>query len=164
MTGKLKDRVAIVTGSGRGIGHSIALALAKEGAKVVANNRKPDPTGGDAETLAREIVDMGGQAVPFFGDVSDFTVAGKLIQTALDSFGGLDILVNNAGFSNKVNPWEITEEQWDGVVDTILKGTFNCSRQAIPIMKKQGKGRIINCTSGCWITCFLVGLSHLGLR
>ncbi len=82
----LKGRVAIITGSGQGIGRAIAIAMAMEGARVVTNNRRPGTTGGDAETTAREIKDMGGQAVAFFGSVSDFDVARKLIQAAMDNF------------------------------------------------------------------------------
>lgn len=152
MANLLKDRVAVVTGSGRGIGRAIALAMAKEGARIVTNNRKPDGVG-DAETTAREIKDMGGQAVPFYGDISSFETGRKLIQTAVDSFGKLDILVNNAGFRDVVDSWEITEEQWDRVIGIILKGTFNCTRHALPLMKEQRWGRIINCASGCWILC-----------
>ena len=81
--------------SGQGIGRAIAKAMASEGAKIVTNNRTPGSLGGDAEGTAREILASGGQAVPFYGDISRFDVARKLVRTAVDSFGGLDILVNN---------------------------------------------------------------------
>lgn len=149
MGDRLKERVAIVTGSGQGIGKAIAIALAMEGAKVLTNNRRPGTSGGDAETTAKEIMDMGGQAVPFFGSVSESDVAQKLIQTAMDSFGRLDILVNNAGVVGTFDPiWDTTEEAWDNVIAVNLKGTFNCIRHACAIMKEQGSGRIINATSG----------------
>jgi NAD(P)-dependent dehydrogenase (short-subunit alcohol dehydrogenase family) len=151
MGDRLKDRVAIVTGSGQGIGRAIAVALAEEGAKIVTNNRRPDTPGGDAETTAKQITDMGGQAVPFFGSVSDFELAGKLIQAAVDKFGRLDILVNNAGTDRPHMVWNMTEEEWDICVDSFLKGTFNCTRFACGVMREQKWGRIINTTSTAWL-------------
>ena len=151
MSNRLKDRVAIVTGSGQGIGRAIAVALAKEGAKIVTNNRRPDTSGGDAETTARQITDMGGQAIPFFGSVSDFEVAGKLVQAAVDKFGRLDILVNNAGTDRPHMVWNMTEEEWDICVDSFLKGTFNCTRFACGVMREQKWGRIMNTTSTAWL-------------
>jgi len=151
VSNRLKDRVAIVTGSGQGIGRAIAIALAKEGAKIVTNNRRPDTSGGDAETTARQITDMGGQAIPFFGSVSDFEVAGKLVQAAVDKFGRLDILVNNAGTDRPHMVWNMTEEEWDICVDSFLKGTFNCTRFACGVMREQKWGRIMNTTSTAWL-------------
>ncbi len=175
MGDRLKGRVAVVTGSGQGIGKAIAIAMAKEGAKVVTNNRRPGSTGlsqygdefaeklspeekelarqlsGDAETVAKEIVDMGGEAVGFFGDVSDFKTAGRLIQTAVDNFGKVDILVNQAGASKRALFWEMSEEDWKEVIVSKLNGSFNCSRYAAPLMKEQGWGRIINCSSPAWL-------------
>ena len=171
----LKGKVAIVTGSGQGIGRAIAIGMAEEGAKVVTNNRRQGSTGhallddsilnlmsqeqkewlrkqaeestGDAETTAQEIRKIGSKAVPFFGDISDFEVAGKLIQTAVDSFGKIDILVNVAGTFGFSALWEMTEELWDHVTLTKPKGYFNCIRHAVPFMMKQKWGRILNCTS-----------------
>ncbi len=151
MANRLKNKVAIVTGSGQGIGRAIAIAFAKEGAKVVTNNRRPGTEGGDAETTARQITDMGGQAIPFFGNVSDFQTAGKLIQTAVDKFGRVDILVNNAGTDAPHMVWNMTEEEWDLSIDSYLKGTFNCCRFACGLMREQKWGRIINTTSTAWL-------------
>ena len=179
MGDRLNGRVAVVTGSGMGIGKVTAIAMAKEGAKVVTNNRRPGSTGavtygeawfntlkeehrefvlkrggellGDAETTAKEIIDMGGQAAPFFGDVCDFEVARKLIQTAVDKFGKIDILVNNAGTYKHTMIWEMTEEDWKRVVDSHLSSSFNCIRHAVGLMKEQGWGRIINATSSAWL-------------
>jgi NAD(P)-dependent dehydrogenase (short-subunit alcohol dehydrogenase family) len=148
---RLKDRVAIVTGSGQGIGKAIAVALAGEGAKVVTNNRRPGTSGGDAETVAKEITDMGGQAVPFFGSVSDFEVAQKIVQMAVDNFGRLDILVNNAGADAPKMVWNMAEEEWDRCADSFLKGSFNCIRHATGLMREQRWGRIINTTSTAWL-------------
>ena len=171
----LKGKVAIVTGSGQGIGRAIAIGMAEEGAKVVTNNRRQGSTGhallddsilnlmsqeqkewlhkqaeestGDAETTAQAIRKTGGEAVPFFGDISNFEVAGKLIQTAVDSFGKIDILVNVAGTFGFSALWEMTEKLWDHVTLTKPKGYFNCIRHAVPFMMKQKWGRILNCTS-----------------
>lgn len=175
----LRGKVAVVTGSGQGIGRAIALGMAGEGAKVVTNNRRPGSTGyvhlndsilnlmspkqreklrkqsqeatGDAETTAETIRKKGGEAVPFFGDISDFKLAKKLIETAVDSFGRIDILVNVAGTFGFSNIWELSEELWDKVTLTKPKGYFNCIRHAVPFMMKQRWGRIINCTSRAFI-------------
>ncbi len=148
MGDRLKNKVATVTGSGQGIGKSIAIALAREGAKVVTNNRWPGTPGGDAETTANQITDMGGQAVHFFGDVSDFKVATKLIQTAVDKFGRLDILVNNAGVLKDRMIFNMTQEEWDTVIKVHLYSTFNCTKPASVLMRQQRSGRIINLTTG----------------
>jgi NAD(P)-dependent dehydrogenase (short-subunit alcohol dehydrogenase family) len=148
---RLKGRVAIVTGSGQGIGKAIALALADEGASVVTNNRRAGTSGGDAETVAKEISDRGGQAVPFFGSVADFAVAQKIVQMAVDNFGRLDILVNNAGADAPKMVWNMSEAEWDRCVDSFLKGSFNCIRHATGLMREQRWGRIINTTSTAWL-------------
>jgi 3-oxoacyl-[acyl-carrier protein] reductase len=148
---RLKDRVAIVTGSSQGIGKAIAVALAREGARVVTNNRRPGAEGGDAETVAREIKDMGGEAVPFYGSVSEFDVAEKIVKTAVDSFGRIDIVVNNAGADAPRMVWNMSEEEWDRSVDSFLKGSFNCIRFASGPMREQKWGRIINTTSTAWL-------------
>ena len=151
MGNRLKGRVALITGSGQGIGKAIAVGLAKEGAKVVTNNRKPGTSGGDAETIAKEIRDLGGQAVPFFGDVSNFNEAQRFVQTALDNFGRADILVNNAGADAPKMVWNMTEEDWDRCVESFLKGSFNCIRHVASLMREQRWGRIINTTSTAWL-------------
>jgi 3-oxoacyl-[acyl-carrier protein] reductase len=179
MGNNLKGRVAVVTGSGQGIGRAIAIEMAKEGAKVVTNNRKPNSTDitnlvgysldslnkarqeklnkglaelkGDAESVANEIKQLGGEAVPFYGDVADFKTAGKLIQTAVDTFGSIDILVNNAGTFRYANIWNMTEEIWDAVTLNKPKSYFNTIRHAVPYMMKQKWGRIINTSSPAWL-------------
>jgi NAD(P)-dependent dehydrogenase (short-subunit alcohol dehydrogenase family) len=147
----LKDRVAIVTGSGQGIGRAIAIAMAEEGAKVVTNNRRAGSAGGDAETVANEIKIAGGEATSFFGSISEFDVAEKMIETAVKSFGRVDILVNNAGADAPRMVWNMTEEDWDKCLDSYLKGSFNCLRFASALMREQRWGRIINTTSTAWL-------------
>jgi NAD(P)-dependent dehydrogenase (short-subunit alcohol dehydrogenase family) len=144
---RLKERVAVITGSGQGIGRTIALAMAKEGAQVVTNNRWQGTPGGDAEATAKEIIEMGGQAIPFFGDISSFDTAEKLVETAIGNFGRVDILVNNAGAVAPRAVWEMSEEDWDKVIDSHLKGAFNCIRHASALMIRQRWGRILNATS-----------------
>jgi len=152
MNDRLKGKVAVVTGSGQGIGRAIAIAIAREGAKVITNNRQPATSGSDAETTAREIMNMDGQAVPFFGDVSQFEIAQKLIQTAVNKFGRLDILVNNAGGADAHNMvWQMTEAEWDSTINIHLKSSFNCIRHASGLMREQKWGRIVNATSTAWL-------------
>lgn len=151
MADRLTGRVALVTGSGQGIGKAIAIALAAEGAKVVTNNRKPGSQGGDAATVAEEIKTAGGEAVPFFGSVSDFSEAEKAIKTAIDSFGRIDIVVNNAGSDAAKMVWNMSEADWDLSIDSYLKSSFNCIRHATPFMREQRWGRILNTTSTAWL-------------
>jgi NAD(P)-dependent dehydrogenase (short-subunit alcohol dehydrogenase family) len=148
----LEGKVAVVTGSGRGIGRGIAIALAREGAKVVINDVgcAVDGRGGEEDPAAqvvKEIKALGSEAVPNYDSVSDFKAAANIIKTAVDSFGRVDILVNNAGIVRDRSISNMTEEEFDAVIAVHLKGTFNCGRHAIPIMREQGYGRIINITS-----------------
>ncbi|GIW40211.1 MAG: 3-hydroxyacyl-CoA dehydrogenase [Candidatus Binatia bacterium] len=148
----LDGKVAIVTGAGRGIGRGIALALAREGAKVVVNDVGCEVDGrgtakDPAAQVVKEIEALGGQAVPNYDSVADFQAAASIVRTAIDAFGRLDILVNNAGIVRDRTIAKMTEEEFDAVIAVHLKGTFNCGRHAIPIMREQGYGRIINITS-----------------
>ncbi len=152
MGDRLKDRVAIVTGAGRGIGRGEALALASEGAAVVINDLGGS-TGGEgadttpAEDVASEITKAGGRAVVNTADVSDFNAAGAMVQQALDEFGQLDILVNNAGILRDRMVFNMTEEEWDIVIAVHLKGTFNMCKHATVLFRQQRSGRIINTSS-----------------
>jgi hypothetical protein len=148
----LKDKVAVVTGSGRGIGRGIALALAREGAKVVVNDVGCDVDGrGGADDPAQQVVNeikaLGSDAAPNYDSVCDFAGAERIIKTAVDKFGRIDILVNNAGIVRDRSLAKMSEEDFDTVLAVHLKGTFNCGRHALPIMKEQGYGRVINITS-----------------
>ncbi|HTD49983.1 MAG TPA: SDR family NAD(P)-dependent oxidoreductase [Acidimicrobiia bacterium] len=150
--GLLDGRVAIVTGSGRGIGREFALCFGREGAKVVVNDvgvaldgrgTEEDP----AAQVCKEIEAFGGEAVPNYDSVSDFDAAGRIVQTAVDTFGTLDILVNNAGIVRDRSLLKMEESDFDAVIGVHLKGTFNCTRHAAPFMKDHGYGRIVNITS-----------------
>ena len=94
--------------------------------------------------------ERGGESVPFFGDVADFKVAAKLIQTTVDTYGKIDILINTAGTFRFCPIWEMTEEIWDYVNNVKPKAAFNCIRHAVPHMMKQKWGRVLNCTSRAW--------------
>jgi NAD(P)-dependent dehydrogenase (short-subunit alcohol dehydrogenase family) len=150
--GLLDGRVAVVTGSGRGIGAEIAKCLAGEGAKVVVNDVGValDGRGTDddpAAQVCKEIEARGSEATPNYDSVSDFAGAERIIGTAVDTFGTIDILVNNAGIVRDKTLVKMDESDFDAVIGVHLKGTFNCARHAAPIMKDQGYGRIVNITS-----------------
>src|SRR5512143_1538305 len=148
----LQGKVAVVTGSGRGIGRGIAVALAREGAKVVVNDVGCSLDGRGSEQapaaqVCREIAGFGGKAVPNYDSVSEYASAKSIVQTAMDSFGRIDILVNNAGIVRDRSIMKMTEEDFDAVLAVHLKGSFNCGSHAIPLMREQNYGRIINITS-----------------
>jgi NAD(P)-dependent dehydrogenase (short-subunit alcohol dehydrogenase family) len=150
--GLLDGRVAVVTGAGRGIGREVALCLATEGARVVVNDIGVglDGQGGGADPadqVCAEITKAGGEAIPNRDSVSDFEAAGRMIGTAIDSFGQIDILVNNAGIVRDRSLLKMTEDDYDAVVAVHQKGTFNATRHAAPHMKEAGYGRIVNMTS-----------------
>jgi NAD(P)-dependent dehydrogenase (short-subunit alcohol dehydrogenase family) len=150
--GLLDGRVAVVTGSGRGIGRSIALELARNGAKVVINDAGVDVDGrggseDPAAQVVKEIEEFGGEAAADYGDVSKWDSAQGIIQTALDRFGTIDILVNNAGILRDKSLLKMEEAEFDAVIGVHLKGSFLCARHAAPVMKEKGYGRIINITS-----------------
>jgi 3-oxoacyl-[acyl-carrier protein] reductase len=140
----LKDRVAVVTGGSRGIGRAIALELAVRGAAVVVNYHKSPEA---ADEVVKQIVNAGGKAAAFQADVSDFKQAEALIKFALDAFGDLSILVNNAGITKDTLIMMMSEADWDTVIDTNLKSTFNCSKAAVKHMMRKRYGRIINMAS-----------------
>lgn len=149
---KLENKVAIVTGAGRGIGREIALLLAKEGAKVVVNDLGggADGKGNNAKVadeVVQEIREAGGTAAANYDSVAEFENAGNIVQTALNEFGRLDIVVNNAGILRDRMVFKMSEEEWDSVIAVHLKGSFNMTRVAAPIFKEQKVGRFINFTS-----------------
>ena len=154
MADRLRDRVAIVTGAGRGIGASIARLMASEGAAVVVNDLggSVDGEGADdapARDVVREIEAAGGRAVANFDDVSDYDASEQIIRTALNEYGQLDILCNVAGILRDRMIFNMTEAEWDAVIAVHLKGTFNTSKYASIYWRSERKGnyRLINFTS-----------------
>ncbi len=148
MKARFEERVAIVTGAGRGIGRSVATLLASEGASVVVNDLGGASDGTDAsatpaDEVVQEIIAAGGAAVPSYESVADFEAAGKIVQTAIDSFGRIDILCNAAGILRDRMIFNMTEEEWDGVLTVHLQGAFNMVRNSIPHMTRQRYGRIV---------------------
>ncbi len=149
----LEGRVAVITGSGHGIGRAEAIAMAKQGAKVVVNDIGTSYDGrGSSHSPADSVVEVikaaGGTAVVSYGSVAVEKEAESIIRTAIDNFGRIDILVNNAGVVRDPHDiYEVTTEDWDITVKTHLYGTFFCSRAASTYMKKQGYGRIISTSS-----------------
>jgi len=152
MGDRLKGKVAVVTGAGRGIGRGEALALAAEGAKVVVNDLggAADGTGADkapADEVVAEIKKMGGEAVANYDSVVTMEGGEKIIKAAIDNFGRLDILVNNAGVLRDRMIFNMTEEEWDTVISVHLKGHFACAKPACVVFRQQRSGRIINTSS-----------------
>jgi 3-oxoacyl-[acyl-carrier protein] reductase len=138
------DKVAVVTGSSRGIGRAIALRLAEGGARVVINYRGNKAA---ADDVLAQISASGGQAIAVQADVSQVAEAEALIDAAKKEFGRIDILVNNAGTTRDTLLMRMSEEDWDIVIDTNLKGTFNCIKAVSRQMMRQRYGRIVNVTS-----------------
>ena len=140
----LENRVALVTGGSRGIGRAVALELAARGAAVVVNyNKSPE----SAEEVVKQIQAAGGKAAAFQADVSDIKQAEALVKFAVETFGDLSILVNNAGITRDQLIMLMPEADWDAVMDTNLKSTFNCSKAAVKHMMRKRYGRIISIAS-----------------
>lgn len=142
---KLEGKVALVTGAGRGIGRSVALKLAGDGARIVLNDLDAAP----AEQVVAEIVASGGQAVACVGSVTAVDFADRLIKTAIDHFGGIDIIVNNAGYTWDNVIQKMTDEQWYAIIDCHLTAPFRILRAAYPVISALAKqeaaeGRAVN--------------------
>lgn len=151
---ELQNKVAIVTGSARGIGEGIATVLAREGAKVVINSRKE----ADCAVVVDKIKAMGGNAIAVAADVSKKSDVTNLVEKTIQHFGSVDILVNNAGIESQ--PYlakDLPEDQWDRVMAINLKGPFLCCQAVIPQMIQQNKGRIINIASTAGIRMSFFG-------
>jgi 3-oxoacyl-[acyl-carrier protein] reductase len=140
----LTGKVAVVTGSSRGIGAGIAKSLADQGAKVVVNHRN-SPDG--AAEVAAVIKKNGGEAIVVQADVSQFEEAQRLIKETIDTYGQIDILVNNAGTTRDMLIMKMKPEDWELVLRTNLFSTYNCSKAATRPMMKKRRGRVINITS-----------------
>jgi NAD(P)-dependent dehydrogenase (short-subunit alcohol dehydrogenase family) len=148
----LKGRVAVVTGAGQGLGRAEAIGLAEQGARVVVNDlgTATDGSGSSqapADNVVAEIKQDGGEAVANYSSVATIEGAESIIQTAVDSFGRIDVLVNNAGFNRDRMVYNISDEEWDSVIQTNLNGTFYTARAACKLMREQRYGRIINTSS-----------------
>ena len=149
--GRLDEKVAIVTGSGRGIGKSIALRFAREGADIVVD----DVTVPNMEATAAEITALGRKAIAVKADVSKKDEVERLVAAAIDTFQRVDILVNNAGISRHALLLEVTENDWDMVLDVDLKGVFLCTQAVASHMIQRKYGKIINISS-------IAGLGSIG--
>ncbi len=158
----LRERVAVVTGAGRGIGRAYATRLAAYGARVVVNDAgvATDGTATDEDPAAEvvgEIVAAGGEAVAHRGDIGDTAVGDALVERALDTWGRLDIVINNAGFGRPRMAFNLSDDEWDDVIRVHLRGTFVVSRPACRHWRAQAKqdgrtyGRLINTASGLLI-------------
>lgn len=139
----LKGKVAIVTGARRGIGRGIALAFAKNGAKVVVSDLNEK----DCQKVVDEIKNLGSYGLAVKCDVSSSKEVEAMIKTTVDKFGKIDILVNNAGIALMKPFKDMTEEDWDKVLSVNLKSVFLCSKAVLPELIKQGKGKVINIAS-----------------
>ncbi len=152
MGDRLKGKVAVVTGSGRGIGRGIALALVEEGAKVVVNDLggAVDGSGGSispADDVVAEIKAKGGEAVANYDSVTTVEGGENIIKTAVDTYGKIDILVNNAGILRDRMIFNMAPEEWEAVIKVHLYGVFNCTKPASILMRQQRSGRIISMSS-----------------
>jgi NAD(P)-dependent dehydrogenase (short-subunit alcohol dehydrogenase family) len=148
----VEGKVVIVTGAGRGIGAAIARLMAQEGARVVVNDIGASLSGeGGDQTPAQQVVDeirkAGGEAVANYDSVADFNSAAKIIQCAVDHFGRIDCVVNNAGILRDVIFHKMTEDDWDSVVNVMLKGAFNMCRHAADHYRRQEGGSFVHMTS-----------------
>ena len=140
---KLKDKVALVTGAGRGIGEAIALTLAREGAHIVVNDFDAEA----ARATAGKIEALGRQALVDGANIADRGQVEKLFRSIRETFGRMDILVNNAGITRDGMLLKLSEEQWDQVMAVNLKGVFNCTQFAAAMMSEQASGKIVNLSS-----------------
>lgn len=153
---RLKDRVAIITGAGRGIGLAVAQAFAREGARVALCDVKAS----FLDDALSAIQALGGEALAFEMDVTVRAQIDDVVQQVLEQWGRLDILVNNAGIYEVLPIEEITEEKWDRLLAVNLKGAFLCSQAVIPVMKRQGSGRIVNMASSAGKSGALLAGAH----
>lgn len=144
---RLKDLSIVVTGAGRGIGRSIAVCCANEGARLVIN----DISSADLQEVRSSLESKGTKVLAFEGDISKRSDCQGLIESAVKGFGRIDVMVNNAGITRNAPFLELTEGDWDEVIRVNLKGTFNCAQYAARYMVGQRSGRIINISSRVYL-------------
>lgn len=140
---RLLDKVAIITGGGRGIGEATAKKFSREGAKVVIADINEDSIKGTVDDISK----MGGDVLGLVADVTDQASVKAMIDATIEKYGKLDILVNNAGITMDSTLLKMKEEQWDAVIDVNLKGVYNCGQAAAKVMVEQGSGVILNASS-----------------
>jgi 3-oxoacyl-[acyl-carrier protein] reductase len=140
----IEGKVALITGGSRGIGRAIALRLGRDGTKVAINYKTNE---GAAQSVVDAVTEIGGEAMPVAADVSQGAAVDAMVKQVVDSWGGIDILVNNAGVIHDSLLMRMTEEVWDEVVNTNLKGAFNCTKAVLRFMVRKRWGRIINVVS-----------------
>ena len=148
---RLNGKVAIVTGAGRGLGRTFCVDLAREGAKVLATDKDPEGLG---ETVA-QVREAGSEGASLQIDVTSRDQTEKMARAAVDTWGKIDILINNAAFYGglqRMNFWEINEDEWDRLMAVNVKGIWQCVRAVFPHMKAQGKGKIVNMASEVFFT------------
>jgi 3-oxoacyl-[acyl-carrier protein] reductase len=151
-----KDKVAIVTGAGHGIGEATAKLLAERGAVVVCNSKT-----NSCKRVAEEITASGGKTIHFLADVTDVAAVKKMVEETSEKFGRVDILINNAGWwdvPQHQNVEDVRKEDWDRVLDVNLTGQFNCVRFVVPYMKRQKYGKIVNVGSGAGVVYSRTGI------
>jgi len=145
---ELADKVSLVTGASRGMGRAIALKLSSLGAKVAINYVAIEADNkADADNVVEAITRLGGEAIPVEADIRDGDAAKAMVQQIVDEWGKIDILVNNAGITRDTLLMRMSEEAWDDVIDTNLRGAYLCTKFALRSMIRQGWGRIVNIAS-----------------
>jgi NAD(P)-dependent dehydrogenase (short-subunit alcohol dehydrogenase family) len=144
VSGRLDGKVAVVTGSGRGVGRAYALALAREGASVVVNDLKAGEGGpSPADDVLAELTSIGARAVADYADVTDPSAVQAMMDTAVGAFGGLDIVIANAGIIQPQSVEEMSGTDWAKVMAVHVNGTFNCVHSAAPLMRQRGGGSLL---------------------
>jgi NAD(P)-dependent dehydrogenase (short-subunit alcohol dehydrogenase family) len=158
---KFEGKVSVVTGAGSGIGRATALAFAREGASVAV----ADILEQDNQETARMIIDLGGHAFAITCDVARNDDVRRALDETVKTFGRLDFAFNNAGIEYAFKPAaEITEEEWDRIIDIDLRGVFLCMKHEIPLMLKQGGGAIVNTSSGAGVKGFKGGAAYVAAK
>jgi 3-oxoacyl-[acyl-carrier protein] reductase len=156
-TDRFSDKVAIVTGAGRGMGKATAVTLARDGAAVVVNDVRPEL----AEAVVKEITSAGGKALAFVADVSKEAEVQAMVDAAVEQFGTVDILVNNAGILRSTTPVEtIPLQEWELMMTININGVFLCTKAVLPIMKAKRSGKIVNVSSSAGRSTSTFGGAH----